>query len=487
MKTSAAALLLTLLGAAAQAQTVAVTDSKHAPRWKAAQGETLTITAAGMTCDAPRTSAAPVVLFDDVNVTIDAQTSAGAWTVTVPSSLAPGAYRVTLTCDKKSAPVWLRVTPATPQVVCAATNAPKPTEKRPKDGRCRPDVPWEVRLGDRIDLEVYALPQLRKAYGDKPLRLFVDGIELKNLELHLSGTDNDAELSTFWTQLDFDHDNPENRKAWVLLMQVARDRRILKVSVGPEGGPEFPTRALTELNVFPTGWAIFTVAAILVLVIATGILAWKSSLLRGPKCAADPAPFSLARHQMAVWFIVVIAAFLFVMLMTGRATTSSTALILIGISGATGLAAVAIDAQQAGQAVTDRDALTAEQTAIEKALDAPDVGLRAQLAKAAPGSTEAAQIAAAIQAKVQRVAEITAALQRPAATGTPSRGWLRDLFSDENGVSFHRLQIIGWTVVLVGVFGRAVWRELAMPDFDTTTLALMGVSSGTYLGFKLPK
>jgi len=26
-----------------------------------------------------------------------------------------------------------------------------------------------------------------------------------------------------------------------------------------------------------------------------------------------------------------------------------------------------------------------------------------------------------------------------------------------------------------------------MPDFDTTTLALMGISSGTYLGFKIPE
>jgi hypothetical protein len=38
----------------------------------------------------------------------------------------------------------------------------------------------------------------------------------------------------------------------------------------------------------------------------------------------------------------------------------------------------------------------------------------------------------------------------------------------------------------VGVFFRMVWRDFAMPEFDTTTLALMGVSSGTYLGFKLP-
>jgi hypothetical protein len=113
-------------------------------------------------------------------------------------------------------------------------------------------------------------------------------------------------------------------------------------------------------------------------------------------------------------------------------------------------------------------------------------GLRAQLASAEPGSTGAAQLTAAIQTKTQRLAEVTALLQKPASQVSPSRGWARDLLSDENGVSFHRLQIVGWTIVLAGVFVRAVWRELAMPDFDATTLALMGVSSSTYLGFKLP-
>jgi hypothetical protein len=33
----------------------------------------------------------------------------------------------------------------------------------------------------------------------------------------------------------------------------------------------------------------------------------------------------------------------------------------------------------------------------------------------------------------------------------------------------------------------SAYRFLAMPDFDPTLLGLMGISSGTYIGFKFPE
>jgi len=53
-------------------------------------------------------------------------------------------------------------------------------------------------------------------------------------------------------------------------------------------------------------------------------------------------------------------------------------------------------------------------------------------------------------------------------------------------VALDRLQVIVWTLVLSGVFLTSVIWYLTMPDFNTTLLALMGISSGTYLGFRLP-
>ena len=74
----------------------------------------------------------------------------------------------------------------------------------------------------------------------------------------------------------------------------------------------------------------------------------------------------------------------------------------------------------------------------------------------------------------------------PPAPVAGSRGFFQDLLEDENGVSFDRLQMVAWTFVLGLVFVVEVWTDLHMPDFSQTLLGLMGISSGTYVGFKLP-
>ena len=72
-------------------------------------------------------------------------------------------------------------------------------------------------------------------------------------------------------------------------------------------------------------------------------------------------------------------------------------------------------------------------------------------------------------------------------TNTASAGFWQDLVTDEHGtVALDRFQIVAWTVVLGGVFFFSVLWDLTMPEFSPTMLALMGISSGTYLGFKLP-
>ena len=65
--------------------------------------------------------------------------------------------------------------------------------------------------------------------------------------------------------------------------------------------------------------------------------------------------------------------------------------------------------------------------------------------------------------------------------------WLTDILSDADGVSFHRFQNAGWTLVLGIIFVAQVYEVLAMPKFDNTLLALMGISAGTYLGLKIPE
>ena len=77
-------------------------------------------------------------------------------------------------------------------------------------------------------------------------------------------------------------------------------------------------------------------------------------------------------------------------------------------------------------------------------------------------------------------------LTPPASAGI-SAGFLRDILSDASGYSFHRFQIFAWTLVLGVIFISSVYNQLTMPEFSTTLLGLMGISSGTYIGFKFPE
>jgi hypothetical protein len=70
---------------------------------------------------------------------------------------------------------------------------------------------------------------------------------------------------------------------------------------------------------------------------------------------------------------------------------------------------------------------------------------------------------------------------KPRAT----QGFVTDLLSDGDGPSFHRCQMVLFTIVLAIIFVLKAVSTLVMPEFDPTLLALMGISSGTYLGFKL--
>jgi hypothetical protein len=59
--------------------------------------------------------------------------------------------------------------------------------------------------------------------------------------------------------------------------------------------------------------------------------------------------------------------------------------------------------------------------------------------------------------------------------------------NDADAISFHRLQIAVWTVVRGIIFGVSVHNVLSMPTFSATLLGLMGISGGTYIGFKIPE
>ena len=67
------------------------------------------------------------------------------------------------------------------------------------------------------------------------------------------------------------------------------------------------------------------------------------------------------------------------------------------------------------------------------------------------------------------------------------KGVMYDLLAENNVISFHRFQIFVWTLILGIMFVANVYNELAMPEFSATLLGLLGISAGTYIGFKLPE
>ena len=73
------------------------------------------------------------------------------------------------------------------------------------------------------------------------------------------------------------------------------------------------------------------------------------------------------------------------------------------------------------------------------------------------------------------------------ADAAVSKGFIRDILRDASGYSFHRFQIFAWTLVLGIIFVSSVYNHLTMPEFSATLLGLMGLSSGTYIGFKFPE
>jgi hypothetical protein len=189
---------------------------------------------------------------------------------------------------------------------------------------------------------------------------------------------------------------------------------------------------------------------------------------------------------MAFWFMIVVGSFLLIWLITGASDiiTAST-LALIGIASGTALGAAAIDAgKQQGPSSTLAD-LTAQQ----QALQADIATLDSQIAAIPPPANLAVlqQTRADKQATLTKVTSDLATAKNAVAPTQKSEGFIMDVLTDANGISFHRFQMFIWTFVLALLFAYAVWNRLAMPAFPATLLALQGISAGTYLGFKIPE
>jgi len=192
---------------------------------------------------------------------------------------------------------------------------------------------------------------------------------------------------------------------------------------------------------------------------------------------AGSAPFSLGKLQMAFWFSIVLSSYLFIWLITDNyELINSGTLVLIGIGAGTALGAVSIDTNKSGRTIKNIQALQAKQADLRQETDLLTASL------------PAAGVDGKIQYNKFLDGQLTSNIKKlidGLKAGQDS--FLNDILTDENGISFHRLQMVVFTVVLGLVFIYTVWETLTMPDFSATLLTMQGITAGTYLGFKIPE
>ena len=286
------------------------------------------------------------------------------------------------------------------------------------------DNPKQAGLDDRISIHVQNFATLLKnANGNcQGIVLFIEGMPIKGDKAE--SCDPAAGHVRYRLLRTKDDD-----AAWHTLLgsppgYVAQG---IGISVGTDQQFSIPSTATFDLEVIPhTQFLAFLALVSLAMALFIYLCRTTSLVRSGTHPVPSQRPYSLSLFQMSFWFFLVIAAYVFVWLITDELDTiTESILALIGIGAATALGATLIDQKK----------------------DAP----------------------------------------APDEPGGKSRGFLNDVMSDPTGVSLHRLQMFVWTLVLGVIFIGSVYKNLAMPQFSATLLGLMGISSGTYLGFKVPE
>jgi hypothetical protein len=307
-----------------------------------------------------------------------------------------------------------------------------------KDPRKQPDRN-QVAINDIIALEISNF----KSYYENVLCKQADSSCLSKLVLSLEGRklttipaesiefDKEDAILTFHLRRDKDND-----EIWVDLLgnpglNSSFFDRNTKATVSLRDGAE--EKLIVEGKSFQlVRFRPWYIAFWIILIGAVIVACFKEkgslySLIseRGLEPTNGKKPYSLSRCQMALWLALTIFSYILIYMATGATDTLNESVLgLLGIGAGTTLGARLIDADiDTGQAKS-------------------------------------------------------------------SDGFWKDLLSSpskQEGLGLHRLQLILWTIVIAVVFVVSVYNRLSMPQLSPTLLALQGIVSGTYLGFKFPE
>ena len=246
-----------------------------------------------------------------------------------------------------------------------------------------------------------------------------------------------------------------------------------------------PTFKLVILSPIRLVTAVFAIALLCTLVLggARHSTALRDNLL--PQIPKNRQTFSLGRCQMAFWFTLIFTSYVFLYIILGDANVlNEQALMLMGIASATALAAVAVDVQKDTQA----DAVNSALRAIGITNYTDVLGLELEIAQRQDLLVK--ELSAAIRDQIRLEIDDRRnklKVYKENIQAFTSVSWFDDITTDINGTALHRLQVVCWTALLGVIFLFEVWRDLGMPQFSSTLLALMGISGAGYVGFKYPE
>ena len=352
----------------------------------------------------------------------------------------------------------------------------------------------DVELDDIVEIHIQGLEKWAETHDVNKLVPYISGRAIRGNypeELHV-----DRGRIIYHLQI-----TPENKNTWIdLLGEPNSIRKPVTLSVGLEDGSAFDSiherdNPVTMTVISP----VYGIVSLLIIAATLVLLLWlarSTNIIRERGPAPAPGkrrPYNLGRAQMAFWFFLIYSSYLTIWLITGALDTITASLLaLMGISAGTALGEAMIDDGKDTAQTNQGQSLTAEKYALEQSITETQAQLDAANQQASSQVTDQSNRDALNRQLTDsrtRLLQIDQQLrvlstQQPA---TESSGFIRDILTDSTGYSFHRFQIFAWTIILGIIFISSVYNSLSMPEFSSTLLGLMGLSAGTYIGFKFPE
>lgn len=349
--------------------------------------------------------------------------------------------------------------------------------------------------GDEIIVEMDSLNKLNEfsLRVNKQIHLFLNSIEMKGIVGKTTMIPDDRggfkEVLIFMLKR-----NELTNPSWKELIDRNNFKLIgintFKLSVGIEGEKEqksivtgfrFSTMRSSQF------WIMITFI-VLVFWLPLFVLAKKSSILCEPQITGEKKykpPYSLALTQMAFWYVLIMSSTVFIYMINKEAPSlNKTALVLMGISTITGVVANSMNTNKKVEEKNKLIEYQNEKQVLESHLNELELNL---------GKENTAEYSEGLKKDIlkskDRIKELNLLISEAENVKSidKHKSFIKDILSDSNGVSLHRFQIVGWTVALGVVYIIMVLKNIVLPEFDDTLLALMGISSGAYLGFKIPE